>query len=172
MVSHNFVISSNVINQARFSINRISANPAVTSGLSPRDYGINLANTNPLAAGLPSIVVQGFFGGGKAALGDAQQPFVDRVNHVWQVADDLTWITGRHALKSGLDVRREAMRIAFINRPNGDLTFSGGLSATRRPISCSARRRRRAPRRSRRSRTATAGCLPATRRTSSASPRN
>jgi hypothetical protein len=128
LVSHNFVISPRMINQARFSINRISANPAVTSGLSPRSYGINFANTNPIAAGLPSIVVSGFFGGGNAALGDAQQPFVDRVNHVWQFADDMTWISGRHSLKFGADVRREAMRIAFINRPNGDLTFSGGLS--------------------------------------------
>ena len=128
LVSHNFVISSNVINQARFSINRITANPAVTSGLSPRNYGINFANTNPLAAGLPSISVSGFFGGGNAALGDAQQPFVDRVNHVWQVANDLTWISGRHSLKFGADIRREAMRIAFINRPNGDLVFSGGLT--------------------------------------------
>lgn len=128
MVSHNYVISSNVINQARFSINRIAANPAVTSGLNPKDYGINLANTNPAAAGLPSFSVQGFFGGGVAALGDPQQPFVDRVNHVWQLANDLTWIAGRHSLKFGADVRREAMRIAFINRPNGDLTFSGGRS--------------------------------------------
>ncbi len=128
LVSHNFVISSRLVNQARFSINRISANPAVTSGLSPLSYGINFANTNPLAAGLPSILVSGFFGGGNAALGDAQQPFVDRVNHVWQAADDLTWVSGRHAMKIGLDIRREAMRIAFINRPNGDLTFSGGLT--------------------------------------------
>ena len=125
LVSHNFVISSHVINQARFSVNRISANPAVTSGLNPRDFGINFANTNPIAVGLPSIAVQGFFGG---SLGDPQQPFVDRVNHVWQAADDFTWIAGRHSLKFGADVRREAMRIAFINRPNGDLTFSGGLS--------------------------------------------
>jgi hypothetical protein len=128
LISHNFVVNSRVVNQARFSINRISANPAVTSGLSPRDYGINFANTNPIAAGLPSIVVTGFFGGGNAALGDAQQPFVDRVNHVWQAANDLTWISGRHSLKFGGDVRREAMRIAFINRPNGDLTFSGGIT--------------------------------------------
>lgn len=128
LVSHNFVISSRVINQARFSVNRISANPAVTSGLSPRAYGINFANTNPIAAGLPSIAVTGFFGGGNAALGDAQQPFVNRVNHVWQLADDLTWVSGSHSLKFGVDVRREAMRIAFINRPNGDLTFSGGLT--------------------------------------------
>jgi len=124
LVSHNFVISSNVINQARFSVNRISANPAVTSGLSPRAYGINLANTNPLAPGLPSINVQGFFG----TLGDPQQPFVKRINHVWQAANDLTWIAGRHSLKFGADVRREAMQIAFINRPNGDLTFSGGIT--------------------------------------------
>jgi hypothetical protein len=128
MVSYNHVISSNLINQARFSINRIDANPAVTSGLSPRSYGINLDNTNPLAAGLPSFLVQGFFGGGTAALGDPQQPFVERVNHVWQVANDLTWIRGPHALKFGVDVRREAMFIAFINRPNGDLTFSGGIT--------------------------------------------
>lgn len=128
LISHNFVISSNLINQARFSINRITANPAVTSGLDPRSYGINFANTNPIAAGLPSISVAGFFGGGNAALGDPQQPFVDRVNHVWQAANDLTWISGRHSLKFGADIRREAMRIAFINRPNGDLVFSGGIS--------------------------------------------
>lgn len=128
LVSHNFVISPRIINQARFSVNRISANPAVTSGLSPRSYGINFANTNPIAAGLPSIAVTGFFGGGNAALGDAQQPFVNRVNHVWQLADDLTWISGSHSLKFGFDLRREAMRIAFINRPNGDLTFSGGIT--------------------------------------------
>jgi hypothetical protein len=130
LVSHNFVISSRMVNQARVSVNRIGANPAVTSGLSPRSYGINFANTNPVAAGLPSIAVSGFFGGGNAALGDAQQPFVDRVNHVWQAANDLTWVSGKHSMKFGADVRREAMRIAFINRPNGDLTFSGGITGT------------------------------------------
>ncbi|MCC7124323.1 MAG: TonB-dependent receptor [Acidobacteria bacterium] len=128
MASHNYIISSNVINQARFSINRISAKPAVTSGLSPTSYGINLANTNPAAPGLPSFAVTGFFGGGAAALGDGQQPFVNRVNHVWQIANDLTWIAGRHSLKFGFDMRREAMQIAQINRPNGDLTFSGGIT--------------------------------------------
>jgi outer membrane receptor protein involved in Fe transport len=130
MASHNYVFSSNLINQARFSINRITANPAVTSGLNPRDYGINLTNTNPAAAGLPSIAIQGFLlqTVPATALGDPQQPFVDRINHVWQLADDLTWISGRHSLKFGGDIRREAMRIAFINRPNGDLTFSGGIT--------------------------------------------
>ena len=31
-------------------------------------------------------------------------------------------------MKFGVDIRREAMRIAFINRPNGDLTFNGVTS--------------------------------------------
>ncbi len=123
MVSHTFVMTSNAINQMRASINKIDANPAVTSGLSNADYGIGLANTNPLATGLASIVISGF-----ATLGDPQQPFVERANNTFQFANDLTWITGRHSMKFGFDLRREAMKIAFINRPNGDLTFSGARS--------------------------------------------
>ena len=171
MVSHNFVISSNLIHQARFSINRITANPAVTSGLAPRSYGINLDNTNPAAAGLPSFLVQGFFGAGALALGDAQQPFISRVNHVWQVADDTTWIKGRHSMKFGFDVRREAMNIAFINRPNGDLTFNGVLSGNAASdflLGFGAQARATT---TQASRTGTAGCSPATCRTSSASRR-
>jgi outer membrane receptor protein involved in Fe transport len=127
MAAHTFLVGSSMINVARVSYNRISANPQVTSGLTNADYGINLPNTNPAATGLPSIAVTGFFTGG-TALGDLQQPFVDRKNEVFQLADDFTWLAGRHSLKFGFDVRREGMTIAFINRPNGDLTFNGSLS--------------------------------------------
>ena len=50
------------------------------------------------------------------------------MNHVWQVGRRPHLDPGRHSLKFGVDVRREAMKIAFINRPNGDLTFSGGIT--------------------------------------------
>ncbi|MEZ5288749.1 MAG: TonB-dependent receptor [Vicinamibacterales bacterium] len=123
MGAHTYLFSSNAINTARFSVNRIFANPAVTSGLTNAEYGINLPNTNPLAVGLPSIGVTGFF-----TLGDPAQPFVQRVNHVWQFTDDFTWVKGRHQLKFGVDIRREAMNIAFINRPNGNMTFNGNIT--------------------------------------------
>src|SRR5262249_7557415 len=123
--SDTLILSTRAINVARFSINRIDANPQVTSGLENSGYGINLPNTNPLAVGLPSIAVQGF-----VTLGDPQQPFVQRVNQVYQLTDELTYLAGRHSLKFGLDLRREAMKIAFINRPNGDLTFSGGITGS------------------------------------------
>ena len=118
-------------------------------------------------SGLPSIVVAGFFTGG-TSLGDSQQPFVQRNNDVYQFTDELHLLRGRHSWKFGVDVRREHMLIAFINRPNGDYTFSGaitGNAAGRLP----ARPARAVPRAppSRRSRTATAGSTPASCRTSS-----
>ena len=123
MGSHTWVLSANKINVARASFNRIYANPAVTSGLKNSDYGINLANTNPLAVGLAQMAITGF-----VTLGDANQPFVERVNNVVQVTDDFTWIKGQHSLKFGLDIRSEFMKIAFINRPNGDMTFNGAIT--------------------------------------------
>ncbi|MDH4065498.1 MAG: TonB-dependent receptor, partial [Acidobacteriota bacterium] len=123
MGAHTYLFSANAINTARVSINRIFANPAVTSGLTNATYGINLPNTNPLAVGLPSLAVNGFF-----TLGDPQQPFVQRINHVWQFTDDFTWVKGRHQMKFGVDIRREAMNIAFINRPNGNMTFNGNIT--------------------------------------------
>ncbi|MBX7183770.1 MAG: TonB-dependent receptor [Vicinamibacteria bacterium] len=125
MVSDTYMFSSNAINQVRFSINKIDAQPAVTSGLTNDKYGINVKNTNPLAVGLPSIAISGFPG-----LGDPQQPFVQRNNDVYQFTDDFSWLRGKHSLKFGLDVRQEHMFIAFINRPNGDYTFSGAISGS------------------------------------------
>ncbi len=123
MGSDTFIFTPHAINVARFSYNRIDAHPAVTSGLKNEDFGINVPNTNALAQGLASISVSGFFN-----LGDAQQPFVKRVNEVFQFSDDFTWSRGNHGLKFGADVRKEHMVIAFINRPNGDLTFNGAAA--------------------------------------------
>jgi outer membrane receptor protein involved in Fe transport len=123
MASDTYMFSQNAINQIRFSVNKIDAQPAVTSGLTNDKYGINVKNTNPLAVGLPSMAITGFSG-----LGDAQQPFVQRNNDVYQITDDFSLLRGKHALKFGLDFRQEHMFIAFINRPNGDYTFSGAVS--------------------------------------------
>jgi len=125
MISDTYMFSPNAINQIRFSVNKIDAQPAVTSGLTNNAYGINVRNTNPLAVGLPSIVVSGFPG-----LGDAQQPFVQRNNDVYQITDDFSWLRGKHSFKFGFDLRQEHMFIAFINRPNGDFTFSGAISGS------------------------------------------
>ena len=97
--------------------------PGTRSRIEPSEYGIGFEATNPLAIGLPSMVISGF-----PTLGDPQQPFVERVNNVFQFSDDFTYLTGRHSMKFGVDIRREYMKIAFINRPNGDMFFNGAIS--------------------------------------------
>ncbi|MFI5077528.1 MAG: carboxypeptidase regulatory-like domain-containing protein, partial [Vicinamibacteria bacterium] len=114
------VFGPTVANEARVSISRIDAEPNVTSGLDPRDLGFVITPSNPIALGLPNIGVNGFF-----TLGDAQQPFASRVNDVFTIADDLTKVLGRHSVKGGVEVRRDRIALAFINRPNGNFTFNG-----------------------------------------------
>lgn len=124
MVSDTHLLSSNAINVARVAYNRIAANPAVTSGLSNLDYGINVPQNVAAAAGLANMAVTGFFNG----LGDGNQPFINRLNEVFQFTDDFTWIRDKHSFKFGFDVRRERMLLAFVNRPNGDFAFDGTIT--------------------------------------------
>ena len=58
MFSDTYIFSSNAINVARFSYNRISANPQLTSGLLNSDYFINLPHNVPQAQGLANITVK------------------------------------------------------------------------------------------------------------------
>jgi hypothetical protein len=123
MLSDMHVFGATAINVARFAYNRIAANPAVTSGLSNANYGIGVPQNVPQAAGLANIMVIGAF-----SLGDMQQPFVDRTNEVFQFTDDFVWVAGRHSFKFGVDVHKEHLVIAFVNRPNGDFTFTGSTT--------------------------------------------
>src|SRR3954451_1366587 len=125
MGSDTWLIRANMINVARASMNRIDAKPNVTSGLNLRDLGFNITPSNQTAAGLPFITVTGFF-----TTGDAQQPFATRVNNVAAFTDDLSWVSGAHSLKFGGEIRRDQIRVSFINRPNGDFTFSGQYSGS------------------------------------------
>ena len=123
MIGDTYQFSSRMINVARFAFNKIDADPTVTSGLENSAYGWAVQNRNPVAVGVPSISVTGFF-----ALGDAQQPFAKRINKVAQFSDELTYLSGRHSWKAGIDIRRDQIELAFINRPNGDFTFNGQYS--------------------------------------------
>jgi hypothetical protein len=120
MGSDTWMLKPTMINVARASMNRISAKPTVTSGLNLKDLGFTMTPSNPTAAGLPFITVTGFF-----TTGDAQQPFATRENNVFGFTDDLTWVAGAHSMKFGGELRRDQIKVSFINRPNGDFTFGG-----------------------------------------------
>jgi hypothetical protein len=119
MGSDTWLLRSNMINVVRGSFNRIGAKPTVTSGLNLKDLGFAYPGTNATAAGLPFVMVTGFF-----TTGDAQQPFASRTNNVLAVTDAFSWVTGAHSIKFGGEVRRDQINVSFINRPNGDFTFT------------------------------------------------
>jgi outer membrane receptor protein involved in Fe transport len=119
LFSDTLILRPNLINVVRVGDNRINANPTTTSGLNPKDLGLNITQTNATAAGLPFITLTGLF-----TIGDTQQPFAHRVNDVFSIGDDLSWVEGRHSFKFGGELRRDHIQLAYINRPNGDYTFN------------------------------------------------
>ncbi len=101
VVSDNFAITPNVLNEARFGFT--SADQGAVTGQRgvqvARDLGLRLLSSNPPdVTGTPSIAIAGF-----TTLGESQEEPLTQ--DTWQVANNLTWTTGRHTFKAGADVK-------------------------------------------------------------------
>lgn len=120
MVSDIYTLSPTAINVARFNVNRIFAKPQTTSDIPAADLGFQTPNTQPSAVGVPFVSLAGFF-----SVGDGDQIFAERVNNAINFTDDLSVVAGPHSIKAGFNMLRETVKVAFLNRPNGDHTFSG-----------------------------------------------
>ena len=99
-VGHAHLQRRTLINVARFSYNRIGAQPAGHERPVEHRLRHQRAAERPSAARASRTSrVTGLF-----SLGDAQQPFVERLNEVLQFTDDFTWVRGKHSLKFGVDI--------------------------------------------------------------------
>jgi hypothetical protein len=88
-----------------------SFNPATTAGL-------NLGLTGIIAAGAPTITVNGF------DITGATQPS-GRTDVTGHVVDNLHWTLGRHALKFGGEFRRANVDLIYFSNARGSFTFDG-----------------------------------------------
>ncbi|SFS09416.1 Carboxypeptidase regulatory-like domain-containing protein [Granulicella pectinivorans] len=86
-------------------------NPAATAGL-------NLGLTGIIAAGAPTITVNGF------DITGATQPS-GRTDVTGHVTDNLHWTLGRHALKFGGEFRRANVDLIYFSNARGSFTFDG-----------------------------------------------
>ena len=153
-----------MINVVRVSMNRINAKPTVTSGLNLRDLGLHDHAEQP-RRGRTAVHHASPGSSRRRRAAAVREPRQQRLR---AVTDDLTWVSGRHSMKFGGDLRRDQIKLAFINRPNGDFTFAARNSpATRSRISCSASRPSTARRPAIRISTARRGSMRSTGRTSS-----
>jgi hypothetical protein len=90
----------NLVNEARAGFNRFSSSSTPNAQLNPAEFGIRNGITEPI--GLPQINVAG---GALNFGGPAAQPS-GRGDTTFVVADNLTWLNGRHSLKFGGEYRR------------------------------------------------------------------
>jgi outer membrane receptor protein involved in Fe transport len=123
MGSDTWTINSRLINVGRFLHQHIQGVPNKTSGINLSTLGYQFSSTNVTAAGLPNDTLTGSF-----STGDTQQPFAFRSNDVLSGTDDLTWTRGKHLFQFGGEIRRDQINLLYINRPNGNFTFTGGFT--------------------------------------------
>ena len=119
--------SANFINEARFGYNRLNQ-PTFPNdhNLSANAYGLNTGVTNPLYGGLPRINVAGLFGFPLGGIGGFNWPKVQGPDDRYQFIDHISHTIGRHGLKFGGEVHRDAFTGAAYGGTRGRFKFLGG----------------------------------------------
>jgi len=104
----------------RYAINALLFNFGDSIGSD--QLGIPNANrtTDPNSTGLTNIDVAGF-----TPLGDSLFLPEHAFENIYQIADTLTWIRGRHSLKFGIDFRRQQRNFYQVTAPRGFVDFGG-----------------------------------------------
>jgi hypothetical protein len=120
--------NSNVVNEARFGYDRASFDFVNIDVNTPAStYGINTGVTNPLAGGLPSIVITGFGNGGTPVIGTAfNRPQYFTPNPYYDLQDSVSILKGKHSIKVGGEYAHLEADAAVFNNGRGRFDFFGG----------------------------------------------
>ena len=120
--------NSNIVNEARFGYDRISFQFSnVDVGVPASTYGINTGVTNPLAGGLPSIVITGFGNGGTPVVGTAfNRPQYFTPNPYFDIQDSVSVLHGKHSIKIGGEFAHLEADAEVFNNGRGRFNFFGG----------------------------------------------
>jgi len=123
-----FTPNSNVVNEARFGYDRTTFDFVNVDVNTPAStYGVNTGVTNPLAGGLPSIVITGFGNGGTPVVGTAfNRPQYFTPNPYWDVQDSVSVQHGKHSIKIGGEFAHLEADAAVFNNGRGRFNFFGG----------------------------------------------
>jgi len=120
--------NSTVVNEARFGYDRTTFDFVNVDVNSPAStYGVNTGVTNPLAGGLPSIVITGFGNGGTPVIGTAfNRPQYFTPNPYWDVQDSVSIQHGKHSIKVGGEFAHLEADAQVFNNGRGRFNFLGG----------------------------------------------
>jgi hypothetical protein len=120
--------NSTVVNEARFGYNRTTFDFVNIDVNAPASsYGINTGVTNPLAGGLPSVVITGFGNGGTPVLGTAfNRPQYFTPNPYFDIQDSVSILKGKHSFKIGGEYTHIEADAQVFNNGRGRFNFLGG----------------------------------------------
>jgi len=124
-VNETHVFNQHLVNEIRFGYNRFNfdavepANPVAPSSVG--FTGINAQNTK--GQGVPNVAVTSLFTLGFSTNGP--QP---RIDDTGQLLDNVSYVTGKHTFKWGIDIRRGHVSNPFNFLNNGSYSFAGGGS--------------------------------------------
>ena len=114
------LMGANKVNEARISFTR------VRGGIFQQNQGNDIAtklgiagtSRNPLDFGVPIFNVTGY-----DRLGEATNLPQDRHDNTFEWSDSLSWTTGRHTMKYGVEIRRFQENFLFDSTARGNITF-------------------------------------------------
>jgi len=100
---------------------RVTGQPLNFGKALGQERGIPNANRrDPTSSGLPNFDVSGYTG-----MGDSLWTPEFAVENIYQLADTVTWLRGRHSLKLGVDFRRQQRNFFQVTAPRGWYSFNG-----------------------------------------------
>src|SRR5713226_8755605 len=112
------------VNEARAGYNRLYQ-PTLPGdlGTPASSYGLNTGVSGPFTGGLPRIGFAGYFFPG---LGGFKWPKFQGPDTITQFIDHVSYTAGKHALKFGGEIHRNAFSGGAFGNARGSITFLGG----------------------------------------------
>ncbi|MCZ2150839.1 MAG: TonB-dependent receptor [Bryobacterales bacterium] len=124
-LNYTHLFSPTVINELRVGWTRFkwfTGNQFTNTDFSIlKEFGMVGYPTDPFLAGLPSIGISGYLGMSSTGPGP-------KVDDTGQIADNISVIKGRHALKAGVDIRLTQEVEKAANLMRGSISFTGDMT--------------------------------------------
>lgn len=114
------VLTNNLVNELRMTYTRTSSTATGPNDLTTAS--IHMVSVDPLLPIMPDITIQGSLGGFR--IGNAQNQSASD-NNTWQWADNVSWIHGKHTIRTGFGWRR--LSDGFVRPTAEPKKIQGGL---------------------------------------------
>ena len=110
------LITSHMVNEARFSLFYIRASNNTTDQVTPSSIG--LTPVDPGFNTMPIVSITGFLGIGGGGTDGSHAP-----QQTYEYSDQLSWSNGRHTIKTGVNIQRVDYNIDVTGIGRGGVTF-------------------------------------------------